>query len=132
MAMALVPAVLTLNVSPCSFSVALDRSQGRARDKHQCRDEVVADPSRIPGIGDRLEALDQAGEVCGVEIDLCHLAPLVWEQQRMVEGPSEHLGTAPVQRTDVDVLDLAVGDIAAGATRPKPAVSPRQRNDDPP
>ena len=25
-AMALVPAVLTLNVSPCSFSVAVDRS----------------------------------------------------------------------------------------------------------
>ena len=45
---------------------------------------------------------------------ICATDPRVWGQQRMVERPGEHPDAVAVQRTHVDVLDLAVLDVDAG------------------
>ena len=49
MAMALVPAVLTLNVSPCSFSVAVDTITVKSGRSHQTR-AVAPTLSTITGL----------------------------------------------------------------------------------
>ncbi len=96
---------------------ALVPRQGRTGDEHQGGREPVADSPSVPRVGDGLDASDQAREIRGVEVDLCHRgwAPRVC-QHGMVEGASEYLSRPPVQCSDVDVLHLAMGDVATGAT----------------
>jgi len=75
----------------------------------------VTDPSPVTRPVHGLDALDQAVEVSGVEVDRCHRAPRVC-QQGMVERSGKHFGAPSMQCTHVDVFDLTVGDIAAGPT----------------
>ena len=59
MAMALVPAVLTLNVSPCSFSVAVDTHAYHRHRHQQFKDRQPLRP------GCRGCILDAGGVFCG-------------------------------------------------------------------
>jgi hypothetical protein len=88
--------------------------KGGTGDEHQCGGEAVADASFVARIGDVLEAFDQVLEVSRVEVDQCRLAPWISRHERMVERAAKHFDAPSVQRTDVDIFDLAVGDIATG------------------
>ena len=96
---------------------ALVSRQGCTCDEHQRRREPATDSPSVTRIGNGLDASDQAREIRGVEVDLCHRvrASRIC-QQGIIERAGQGLGAPPVRRSDVDVSDLAVRDVAAGPT----------------